>query len=107
METKISEQYFIIIAIAETIGVDESLSSASTKNDIFHIQLPKIQLPNFDGNLLIFSTYMKILICLTSNAFITYCRLYLVVQVQLYGQSPYQMSIIWWHGINDLSIYDW
>jgi hypothetical protein len=52
LETNISEHYYFIIAIADATGVDESPSSASTKNESFHIQLPKIQLPNFDGDLL-------------------------------------------------------
>lgn len=43
LESKISEQYYLIIAIANAIGVNESSSSTSTKNSSFHIKLTKIK----------------------------------------------------------------
>lgn len=52
VETHISEQYYFIIAIADSILPNESSSSCLPKNEKLHIQLPKIQLPTFDGDLL-------------------------------------------------------
>jgi len=52
VETHIMEQYYFITAIADAIIANEPSSTIVTKNENSHIQLPKIQLPNFDGDLL-------------------------------------------------------
>lgn len=50
----VSEHYYAIMAVAEEIGLGQSspLQTTSGAQDCSHIQLPKIQIPQFDGDLL-------------------------------------------------------